>query len=132
MVNSSGHAESLGLRDRLDLLEGADVITPRARSATERAVAPIEAFAGIPLDDEGGQQFVTHLAMTLTRLDRDEEAPALPGTVGEEIAERHEEWAFARALATQWEVEFGRALPESEIAYVVVHLSVLRVRAQAS
>lgn len=130
MVNHATTPDEFGLRERLDLLERAGVISARARAATVQALGAIEDFGGVPLSDESGAQFVTHLAMALTRVDRDEETPALPPIVGHEIAGRATEWQFARELAEGWQSHLGRPLPDGEVAYLVVHLSVLRERAR--
>jgi len=128
MVNPTGNSDSFGLHERLDLLERGGVVSSTARSATERAWSVIAEFCAAGADDETAGQLVTHLAVALTRLDLKEPAPDLPTTVGDEIAGRTAEWRFARELAAGWEADFGQPLPEAEIGYLVVHLSVLRNR----
>ena len=79
--------ERLSLAGRLDLLEDSGVITPEARRVTSATIGRIEAYLLVTLDDESGGPLVTHIAVALSRIERNEPPPELPEIVAQ-VAER--------------------------------------------
>lgn len=114
------------LTDRLDLLERSGVITPRARLLTVSTIGRIEGSLGLALDEDNGAVLVTHVGMALSRVERGEPEPDIPEVVVDEIAERYLEHELAASLVAEWSAALGRPIPDAELSYLVVHLSVLR------
>ena len=118
----------LSLAGRLDLLEDSGVITPEARRVTSATIGRIEAFLLVTLDDESGGPLVTHIAVALSRIERNEPPPELPEIVALEIADRPEELRMAEALAREWQATTGASIPAQEVSYVAAHLAALHDR----
>jgi hypothetical protein len=115
---------SLSYTARLDLLESSGVVTPAARSLTESAVRRIfERYPGA--DPEALDRLVTHVAMALTRVDRNEPEVTFPDEIAPELADRHEERALATDLTDSWAAALGRSIPDGERTFLIVHLAVL-------
>ncbi|MFH5823532.1 PRD domain-containing protein [Georgenia sp. AZ-5] len=113
---------------RLDLLEGAGQITSPARRLTEDVVDDIEREFELELDEEHGAQLVTHLAMALGRLDRGEPVTTTVSVVTDELAGCPRENEFAHRVLGRCGERLGRAVPDSEIAYLALHLCALKMR----
>jgi transcriptional regulatory protein LevR len=114
----------VSLAQRLAFLAESGVISATARRLTEEAMVDVETRVGLP-DDDVAAALATHVAMALTRLDRNEPDAKLPEIATEELESRPEERAFARQLADRWERELGRPVPAAEIGYVALHLAAL-------
>jgi transcriptional regulatory protein LevR len=113
------------LGDRLDLLERANQVTPLARALTDEAIARIEREFEVVLDEANAAQLVTHLAVALSRLDRDEALTETPAVVGDELAEYPRELAFVRELLADLGTQVGRRVPDAEVSYLTLHLCAL-------
>lgn len=125
MTNHGGD-EAISLADRLDLLETSGVITSEARRITDEAITRIEDLLKVTLDEESGGPLVTHIAVALSRVARDEPAPDLPDVVAAELASRPEEVRMAEGLAQDWQAALGAPIPPQEVSYVAAHLAALR------
>lgn len=123
--SQSGASQPISIADRLQFLAGADVITVTARDLTVESVGRIAARLGAPLDPDAAGPLVTHIAMALSRVERDEPEAVLPAVVEAEVANLLEERTFAEALAARWSEVLGRPIPESEVLYVVAHIATL-------
>jgi transcriptional regulatory protein LevR len=115
---------SAEFRERLDMLEGAGQITALARWLTEHALAEIARHCAVRLEEANAAQFVTHLAVALTRLQRGEEAEQ-SAVVADEIADRVRERKIMRRLMDECERLLDREVPEVEVDYMTVHLCAL-------
>ena len=109
-----GNDEGLSLAGRLDLLENSGVITPAARRVTSAAIGRIEDLLLVTLDDESGGPLVTHIAVALSRIERNEPPPELPEIVASEIADRPEELRMAEGLAREWQATPGESTSVTE------------------
>lgn len=125
MTNHGGE-EAISLADRLDLLETSGVITSEARRITDEAITRIEDLLKVTLDDKSGGPLVTHIAVALSRVERDEPAPDLPDVVAAELASRPEEVRMAEGLAQDWQAALGAPIPPREVSYIAAHLAALR------
>lgn len=108
--------------ERLDMLEEAGQVTPLARRLTEFVLAEIGKELKIDLTEDNAAQFVTHLTVALTRLNRGELAAAPSAVVDEEIRNHSHERDVMRRLMAECEKFLDREIPESEAAYMTVHL----------
>jgi hypothetical protein len=117
--------EDFSISARLNLLEGSEVITPRARTLTEDAMATIQAQFAAPLPTERAAQIATHIATALARLERGEPEGELPPEVTDELANRHDERRLAAELAAGWGRALDAEVPQGEVDYLVMHLAVL-------
>ena len=70
---------------RLDLLETSGQVSPQARRLTIELVEGVEREFRLRLDEDNGAMLVTHLAMSLTRLEHGLVATEVPALVREEI-----------------------------------------------
>ncbi|GII81829.1 hypothetical protein Sru01_68110 [Sphaerisporangium rufum] len=108
--------------ERLDLLEDARQITPLARRLTELTLAEIAEELGVTFTEDGAAPFVTHLAVALTRLNRLEMEAVPSAVVDEEIRHRTRERGVIQRVMEECEKLLDREIPDSEIAYMTVHL----------
>lgn len=109
-------------RERLDILEGSETISPLARQLTELALAEIIDELDVELTEDNAAPFVTHLATALTRLGRGESEAPLSAIAEEEIASRHRERALVQRLMKDCAKLLGRTVPDTEVSYMTVHL----------
>lgn len=108
--------------DRLDMLEESEQVTKLARRLTEMALTDLATTLHLRFTEEESAQFVTHLAIALTRINRGDAPVELSAVVEEEIAGRtRERDAMARVIRDCARV-LEREVPESEISYMTVHL----------
>jgi transcriptional regulatory protein LevR len=108
--------------DRLDMLEESDQVTKLARRLTELALTDLATTLDLRFTEDGSAQFVTHLAIALTRINRGDPPVEVSAVVDEEIAERlREREAMARVM-TDCARLLEREVPETEISYMTVHL----------
>jgi transcriptional antiterminator len=123
-VETSSPAETISAEfaDRLDMLEEAEQITPLARRLTELVLVELADELGLVLTEENASMFVTHLAVALTRLNRREMEAPPSALVDDEIRERTREHEVMRRVMGECEKLLDREVPESEIAYMTVHL----------
>lgn len=104
------------LMARLDLLYSTSTITDRAKlvstNVIERYVAETEG--------EKYTMLITHLAMAITRIDRNEELSSPPETIMAEI--RSSENTLEALARIHWiEEVLGEALPIEEKEYLLLH-----------
>jgi hypothetical protein len=109
-------------RERLDILEKADTISPLARQLTELTLAEIVGELGVGLTEDNAAPFVTHLATARTRLGRGEPEAPLSVVAEEEIASRYRERALVERLMKDCAKLLGRTVPDTEVSYVTIHL----------
>ncbi|MFG2529871.1 transcriptional antiterminator [Streptomyces sp. NPDC048516] len=90
--------------------------------------AELEAMAaeGRPVTEDSAGMLAGHLLMALTRLLDGESVDSLPAdaAVAEELADRPEALARARAVAVRAHSELGALLPGSEVNFLALHLAV--------
>lgn len=108
--------------ERLDMLEEAEQITTLARRLTELALADLSVSLGLRFTEDNASQFVTHLAIALARINRGEDAIAMSAVVADEIEGRDREVAAVSRVMRDCEKLLDRSIPESEVAYMTVHL----------
>lgn len=110
-------------RERLDLMQSTEQIGGRAREVTDAMVAEIDRRYG-PLDEENAGMLVSHLALSLERLERGEllePDPLVEAEAGQYPAELDAAAQLAR-LAER----LGRgALPTGEVSFLAIHLRAL-------
>lgn len=124
-THSPAEALSTEFADRLDMLEEAEQITPLARRLTELVLVELAEELGLVFTEENASMFVTHLAVALTRLNRREMAAPPSSLVDDEIRSRTRELAVMRRVMGECEKLLDREIPESEIAYMTMHLSAI-------
>ena len=107
---------------RLGLLEESGQVTREARQLTEAIVVRIERDFTLQFDEENGAQFVTHLAMAFSRLQRHEGVTEGPGVVEDEIESCEREAESVRSIVDDCQRELGIAVPPAEVSYMVIHL----------
>jgi transcriptional regulatory protein LevR len=117
-----GQSPSEIFRERLEILEESGTISPLARQLTELTLAEIIEELGVELTEENAAPFVTHLATALTRLGRGEAEAPLSAVAEEEIASRPQERALVQRLMKDCAKLLGRTVPDTEVAYMTVHL----------
>lgn len=104
------------LRERLDILYSTNTITDSARKLCE---ATVEKF--VQADNEKKyKKLVTHLAMAVSRIERQEELNAPPEEIMQEIRQSPH---FPQAVENvKWiESQMGGALPDEERQYLIMH-----------
>jgi transcriptional antiterminator len=123
-VETTALAETLNTEftDRLDMLQEAGQITPLARRLTELVLVELAEEFGLVFTEENAAMFVTHLAVALTRLNRREMEAPPSSLVDDEIRSRTREREVMRRVMSECEKLLDREVPESEIAYMTVHL----------
>ena len=111
--------------ERLDMLEESGQVTTLARRLTELCLAELATDLDLTLTEDNAAQFVTHLAIALTRINRGDPELAQSALAAEEIADRPRELeAVTRVMGDAARV-LQREIPESEITYMTVHLCAL-------
>jgi len=118
----------MAFTERLDLLEGSDQVSPRARELTLDFVEVAEGAFGVELDEDNGAMLVTHLAVALTRSERRSplgEAP--PAGLVAEIQGHPADREFVRAWLMAAGDALGAVLPEAEEVFVTAHLCTVTV-----
>jgi transcriptional regulatory protein LevR len=107
---------------RLDLLESSGQVSPQARRLTMELVERVERAFGLSLDEANGAMLVTHLAMSLSRLEGGAVDVEVPAPVREAIEGRDRELAFMRSALAACGDALGRPIPEVEVLYMTAHL----------
>ncbi|MFJ5560762.1 PRD domain-containing protein [Streptomyces sp. NPDC093250] len=108
--------------ERLDMLEEAGQVTPLARRLTEFTVAELADELDVAFTEDNAAPFVTHLAVALTRLNRGEPGIEPSSVVDDEIRGRLRERDAVQRVMTECEKLLDRQIPDSEVAYMTVHL----------
>lgn len=108
--------------DRLDMLEESGQVTNLARRLTELALTDLAATLDLRFTEDGSAQFVTHLAIALTRINRGEDPVELSAVAEEEIADRFREREAVARVMRDCARLLEREVPLTEISYMTVHL----------
>lgn len=108
--------------ERLDLLEQSGQVTNLARRLTELALADLSSEFSLTMNEENAAQFVTHLCIALTRINRGDPQITVSAVAVEEIADRQREHEAVARVMGECSRLLQREIPESEIAYMTVHL----------
>jgi transcriptional regulatory protein LevR len=111
--------------ERLDMLEESGQVTNLARRLTEMALAELAAELGLTPTEDDAAQFVTHLAIALTRVNRGDLEIVVSPVAVEEIAERHREREAITRVMRECSRLLQRDVPDAEIAYMTVHLAAM-------
>jgi hypothetical protein len=110
---------------RLDLLETSGQVSPQARRLTIELVEGVEREFRLRLDEDNGAMLVTHLAMSLTRLEHGLVATEVPALVREEIGAHDRELVFMRSALAACGDALGRPIPQAEVLFMTAHLCVV-------
>jgi HrpA-like RNA helicase len=109
--------------ERLDMLEESGQVTNLGRRLAELSLADLAAELRLVLTEDNAAQFVTHLAIALTRINRGDPEITVSPVALEEIADRHREREAVTRVMRDCSRLLQRDVPESEIAYMTVHLA---------
>lgn len=115
----------MSFEERFQLLLESGQLTERVVEVTREIVDAIQNRYGITLTEENAGMFVTHIAMALQRIASGQALETVSDEVWEETRQCEEEWSFARELAALVRERMEIQVPESELAYMVLHLRVL-------
>jgi hypothetical protein len=110
-------------RERLDLLEESGQLGAAAREVTVDIVRELDARRG-PLTEENAGLLVSHLALSLERLRQGVVLEPDPLVTGE-AAQYHAALALAAELARPAERLGAGPLPDSELAFLAIHIQLL-------
>lgn len=109
--------------DRLDMLEESGQVSKLARRLTELALADLAVDLGLRFTEDDSAQFVTHLAIALTRINRGDPSVEISAVTEEEIADRVRERAAVSRVMRDCARVLERTVPEPEVSYMTLHLS---------
>lgn len=110
---------------RLSLLAESGQVDADSLVATRRVIRAIEEKYSLVVNEENGGMLVTHLAVALARLKAGQPVTDIPGAALDEAREFAAEWQFVRDIAGAAAASLGATLPESEIAFMTLHLATL-------
>ena len=108
--------------ERFDMLEESGQVTNLARRLTEMALAALATDLDLALTEDNAAQFVTHMAIALTRINRGDPEITVSAVAVEEIADRKREREAVATVMSDCSRLLQRDVPDSEIAYMTVHL----------
>lgn len=108
--------------DRFDMLEESGQVTNLARRLTELSLADLADDFSLTLTEDNAAQLVTHMAIALTRINRGDPGINVSAVAVEEIADRQREREAITRVMRDCSRLLQREVPESEIAYMTVHL----------
>ena len=111
--------------ERLDMLEESGQVTNLARRITELCLADLATDLDLTLNEDNAAQFVTHLAIALTRINRGDPEIAMSAVAAEEIADRRRELEAVTRVMGDASRLLQREVPGSEVTYMTVHLCAL-------
>lgn len=115
----------MSFEERFQFLLESGQLTEPVLEVTREIVAAIQNKYGITLTEENAGMFVTHIAMALQRIASGQPLETASEEVWEETRQCQDEWSFARELAALARKRLEIQVPESELAYMVLHLRVL-------
>lgn len=115
----------MSFEERFQLLLESGQLTEPVLEVTQEIVYAIQNRYGITLTEENAGMFVTHIAMALQRIASGQPLETVSDEVWEETRQCQDEWSFARELAALARKRLEIQVPESELAYMVLHLRVL-------
>lgn len=123
LTSATAHAEvAAEFAERLDLLEESGQVTNLARRLTVLCLGDLATDLGVTLTEHNAAQFVTHLAIALTRINRGDPEIASSVVAAEEIAGRAREHEAVTRVMRDASRLLQREVPESEITFMTVHL----------
>lgn len=126
LTSATAHAQVVEeFAERLDMLEESGQVTNLARRLTELCLADLAAALSLTLTEDNAAQFVTHLAIALTRINRGDPEIAMSAVAAEEVADRAREHQAVTGVMRDASRLLQREVPESEITYMTVHLCAL-------
>lgn len=108
--------------DRLDMLEDSDQLSRSARELTVDVLASLSARLDVQMTEDNAAQFVTHLAVALTRLARGDDAAPYSAVAEDEVRERPRELDAVRAVMADVSRTIDRDVPDSEVNYLAAHV----------
>ena len=111
------------LKERMDLLRDAGVLSQKNYESVEKVIAYFKEQHGIALTEENAAAFITHLCMALERLDKGEEVKTLDRAVFEEV-QQEESYEQAAACCRDMNKILPQ-LPEAEVEYICTHVGVM-------
>lgn len=108
--------------DRLDMLQESGQVSKLARRLTELALADLAVSLDLRFSEDDSAQFVTHLAIALTRINRGDPPVEISEVTEEAIADRTRERQVVSRVMHDCARVLERAVPEPEISYMTLHL----------
>jgi transcriptional regulatory protein LevR len=113
---------------RLDLLEGAGQVSQQARQLAAELIETLEAEFNVALDEDNGAMLVTHLVVSLSRIESHQQVTDAPAELMSEVQAFPRELDFIREHLNRFAEKLNGAVPETEIAYMTAHLCALTQR----
>jgi transcriptional regulatory protein LevR len=113
---------------RLDLLESSGQASPEVRRLSEELIAALEAEFDATLDEENGAMLVTHLVVSLTRIQQHEPVTDAPAELMAEVQAFERELNFMRERLDLCAEALNGTVPDTEVAYMTAHLCALTQR----
>jgi transcriptional regulatory protein LevR len=115
-------------RERFEMLEESNQISPLARQLTGYVLSEISDTLIVKFNEKNAASFVTHLSLALTRIDRGEPGVEYSEVVEEAIVEFVNERIILQRLMNECSKVLGRIIPDSEISYMAVHLCAIATK----
>ncbi|MGE5561621.1 MAG: PRD domain-containing protein [Chloroflexota bacterium] len=114
-----------GVEFRLRLLGDSGQVDRDSLAACRRVIKAVEERYRITVGEDNGGMFVTHLAVALARLRAGQPVTEIPPVAVAEAREHVAIWQFIADTAGAAAASLGAALPESEVAFLTLHLAAL-------
>ncbi|HYE82760.1 MAG TPA: PRD domain-containing protein [Clostridia bacterium] len=117
------------LRERLDILKEAGEISDGVREAVMEFAESFENKYSLTMTEENASMLITHLAMALARIQKNEEIGGMDESAMEEIRQSSiysELPEFYKRLEDKLDIK----LPESEKGYIALHACAIVVKLQ--
>ncbi|WP_067929465.1 PRD domain-containing protein [Alicyclobacillus shizuokensis] len=109
------------LKERLDILESSNQITPAIRKHVERFVEWFENTYHVTLVEENAGAFVTHFAIACARLQRGEPVTECPESITELVAKYPE----VHQLASGMFEGIAENVPAAEVGFLTMYVCLL-------
>ncbi len=106
---------------RLNLLSDAGEIDEDIIKIIIEFTKIIEKELSIIITEENGQMFITHMAMTLSRMKKGEEISPMDDSLLDEV-KTSATYNKVPLLINKIEEKFNIDIPESELGYIALHL----------
>ena len=110
--------------ERLSILRQGNVISPEAETLVRRVISRLEERWQIKLTEEMGGRMVTHLAMALMRIIRNEEIPAPETDIMDEFRDL-ESFDLSVEIVNDLVDWTPMNLPDAEMKYMIVNICLL-------
>lgn len=108
------------LKQRLDILEASDVISPQVRDAVLDFAQEFEKEYSLVLTEKNASMLITHLAMALTRIRNGEKVNEIDKFVLDE-AKQNKLYNELPKFYKRLEEKLNIKIPDSEKGYIAVH-----------